>query len=434
MVWAWVIGALIVVAVVLGLWWRPTRTLAVLLLIVVVFGVLVWVIPEYNRAEERPCFSEAAPAALRPAATQQAAKAKLTVKDDQKLTLAFGRAREQRVRTIAFTVEGSLPVGTTTLSTVNTAFSRDGDDAQIPASAIRSRARVVGDEVQVDVCFDRAAMKVDPGTYVGTVTIDDPAVATTSVGMTLTFSFPFWSRVFALSLVVAFAASCYVFGLRGNRFTANAPPFLQRATIGEYVEWVCSGTGLLTIVVGAAAAFTAYSATYLQAEDWGKDPAQILSLIGAIASGFVAAGTTGRLAAGGPPLGGPATRDGAAQPDGRRPPGDADGSTVPPADVLPPTDEVPPPTDVDETAVPEGETRPAGGVRPAGPELPSGEPEAGEAAGPLLDEDELAGHEADGQLEETDEGERSQVGEEAADPERAAAMLADAEKDPEAST
>jgi len=60
--------------------------------------------------------------------------------------------------------------------------------------------------------------------------------------------------------------------------------------------------------------------------------------------------------------------------------------------------------------------------------------EGEEAGGPLLDEDELVGHEADGQLEETDEGERSEVGEETSDPERAAAMLADAEEDPEATT
>ncbi|HVD14506.1 MAG TPA: hypothetical protein VNK73_08645 [Actinomycetota bacterium] len=434
MVWAWLVGILVVVAAALALWWPPTRrpagVLVSLLVIVIVFGVLLWAIPEYDQAEERPCFTETVPAALRPAAIQfgqQAAqqKAKLTIKDDQKLTLAFGRAREQRVRTVAFTVEGSLPAGATTLSTTNSAFSRDGDDAQIPASAVRSRARVVGDEVQVDVCFDRAALTVDPGSYIGTITIDDPAVATTSVGMTLTFSFPYWSRVIALSLVVAFAASFYVFGLRSNRFTANAPLLLRRKTIGEYVDWVRSGNGLLTIVFGAAAAFTAYSATYLQAEDWGRNPAQVLSLIGAIASGFVAAGTTGRLAAGGAPMGGPpASEDGAPPPDADRPPGD--GSVTPPTDEVPPTE---PPTD----------EVPATG---AGPEVPGGEPETGEfedmegeeAGGPLLDEDELVGHEADGQLEETDEGERSEVGEETSDPERAAAMLADAEEDPEATT
>src|SRR4029450_3529328 len=123
------------------------------------------------------------------------------------------------------------------LHTSHSAFSRDGDDAQIPASEVKSRARVVGDEVQVDVCFDRAAAAVDPGNYVGTVTIDDPAVATTSVGMTLTFSFPYWSRVFALSLGVAVAAGFYVFGLRSNRFTADAPQLLRRKTVGEYIDW-----------------------------------------------------------------------------------------------------------------------------------------------------------------------------------------------------
>ena len=67
---------------------------------------------------------------------------------------------------------------------------------------------------------------------------------------------------------------------------------------------------------------------------------------------------------------------------------------------------------------------------PAGPDGVAGEGEGG----PLLDEDELAGHEEDGQLEETDEGERKEVGEETSDPEQAAAMVADAEKDPEANT
>jgi hypothetical protein len=418
MVWAWVVGIVVVVAVAAALWWPPTRgaaeVIVALLVIVVFFGVLLWAIPEYDRAEERPCLAETVPAAFQPAASQQAAqeKAKLTIKDDQKLTLAFGRAREQRVRTVAFTVEGSLPAGTTTLSTTHSAFSREGDDAQIPASDVKSRARKVGDEVQVDVCFDRAAHSVDPGSYIGTVTIDDPAVATTSVGMTLTFSFPYWSRVFALSLVVAFAASVYVFGLRKNLFTADAV-LVRRQTIGDYLAWAGSGNGLLTIVVGGAAAFTAYSATYLQAEAWGETPAQLLSLIGATASGFVAAGTAGRLAAGGAPTEG-SPEDGTAKQEGERPPGDADGS-VPAAE----------------------ETAPVG----AGPEAPGGEPEAAdaevdgeEAGGPLLDEDELAGHEEDGRLEETDEGQRKEVGEETADPERAAAMLADAEKDPEANT
>jgi hypothetical protein len=53
---------------------------------------------------------------------------------------------------------------------------------------------------------------------------------------------------------------------------------------------------------------------------------------------------------------------------------------------------------------------------------------------PLLDEDELPGHEFDGRLEETDFHQRGQVGEEAWDPERAAAMLAEAEQDPEVTT
>jgi hypothetical protein len=405
--------------------------------IVAVFGLLLWWVPERDQVESQECFAEStASAAFRPAASQQAAqKPKLTIKEDQKLTLAFGRSREQRVRTVAFTVEGALPAGTTGLHTDNTAFNRDSDDAQIPASQVKTRARVVGDEVQVDVCFDRAAVSVDPGSYVGTVTIDDPTVATTSIGMTLTFSFPYWSRVFALSLVVAFAASVYVFGLRKSLFTADAV-LLQRRTIGDYLAWAGSGNGLLTIVVGGAAAFTAYSAIYLQAEDWGKDPAQILSLIGAIASGFVAAGTAGRLAAGGAPTEGP-PKDGTAQQEGAPPPGDADGSVVPPADGAPPAEELPPAGPDDGAAPSTEETAPVG----AGPEAPGGEPEAAdagvdgeEAGGPLLDEEELAGHEEDGQLDETDEGQRKEVGEETSDPDRAAAMLTDAEKDPEANT
>jgi hypothetical protein len=396
MVWAWVVGGILVVVVAaVALWWPPTRkpaaVLVWLLAIVAVFGVLLWAIPEYDRAEERPCFADTAAAAFRPAASQQAAeqKATLTIKDDQKLTLAFGRSREQRVRTVAFTVEGSLPSGATSVHTSHSAFSRDGDDAQIPASEVKSRGRVVGDEVQVDVCFDRAAVAVDPGNYVGTVTIDDPAVATTSVGMTLTFSFPYWSRVFALSLAVGFAASFYVFGLRSNRFTADAPQLLRRKTVGEYIDWVRSGNGLLTIVIGGAAGFAAYSAIYLQAEDWGTNPAQVLSLIGGIASGFVAAGTTGRLAAGGAPMGPPpAPEDEAPPTDLERPPPDQpDDSAAPPTDAAPPV------------GAATGEAPPAA----AGPEIPSGEPEAGEPEG-------LEGEEAGGPL------------------------LADAEKDPEATT
>jgi hypothetical protein len=415
-------------------------------ILVAVFGLLLWWVPEQDRAEPQACYAEpVGAAAFLPAAGQQAAqsKPKLTIKDDQKLTLAFGRSREQRVRTIAFTVDGSLPAGTTTLSTTNSAFNRDSDDAQIPASQVKTRARVVGDEVQVDVCFDRAAVSVDPGSYIGTVTIDDPAVATTSIGMTLTFSFPYWSRVLALSLVVAFAASVYVFGLRKSLFTADAV-LVQRKTIGDYLAWAGSGNGLLTIVVGGAAAFTAYSATYLQAEDWGKDPAQILSLIGAIAAGFVAAGTAGRLAAGGAPTDVPsAPDDGTAQQDKERPPPDADGSVVPPADSAPPAEELPPAAPDGAVVPPTEETVPDSEAPPdaAEPEAPAGEPEVerddvvGEGeGGPLLDEDELAGHEEDGQLDETDEGERSEVGEETSDPERAAAMLAGAEEDPEAST
>jgi hypothetical protein len=320
------------------------------------------------------------------AASQQAAeqKAALTIKDDQKLTLAFGRAREQRVRTVAFTVDGSLPSGTTSLHTSHSAFSRDGDDAQIPASDVKSRARVVGDEVQVDVCFDRAAAAVDPGAYVGTVTIDDPAVATTSVGMTLTFSFPCWSRVFALSLAVAFAASFYVFGLRSNRFTADAPQLLRRKTVGEYIDWVRSGNGLLTIVVGGAAGFAAYSAIYLQAEDWGTNPAQVLSLIGGIASGFVAAGTTGRLAAGGAPMAPPpAPEDEAPPPDLQRPPPDQpDDSAVPPTDEVPPADELPPLAPDDSAAPPTDAAPPVGAA--AGEAAPAAAGPRSRAASPKL--------------------------------------------------
>jgi hypothetical protein len=89
-------------------------------IVVAVFGLLLWWVPDQDRAEPQACYAEpGGAAAARPAAFQQAAqpKPKLTIKDDQKLTLAFGRAREQRVRTVAFTVEGSLPSGTTSLHT-----------------------------------------------------------------------------------------------------------------------------------------------------------------------------------------------------------------------------------------------------------------------------------------------------------------------------
>lgn len=68
-------------------------------------------------------------------------------------------------------------------------------------------------------------------------------------------------------------------------------------TVTDYLNWCFTPAGIVTVVVGVAAALGVYNATYLSSDNWGASAWQFLSILGALFSGFLAASTTIHLGA-----------------------------------------------------------------------------------------------------------------------------------------
>jgi hypothetical protein len=183
---------------------------------------------------------------------------------DQIYQLAFGDNRPPDYLTAEFSEAGGernpKQVDRTVLHTEISDFQRvDGRRFHNPKDQIYAQA-IVGHRgtVHLRMCFDPGSgRRVIPGTYVGTVTIDDdslkePAVASAQV--TLKYPDPFGPLVvIALGVVLATA-----FKALADRDTYNLP------------HWLRHRKNILALQFGIVAVALVY-ATFLRSPDWGAN-------------------------------------------------------------------------------------------------------------------------------------------------------------------
>ncbi len=165
------------------------------------------------------------------------------------------------------------------------------DDASLRCNDIVASAVRDGGTLILNVLFNRGKRSMnlgDPGSYSGSVTIDDSRLKT-PVTVPIIVTMQYTNGVFLLWLY-AFAvipgAWC-VWVLRSQRDGNDDALSL------EFMEWAISVKGLVALVAGSVAAFAVYVGVYLRDPTWGSSALQPLTLYGGMFSAFV---TTSGLA------------------------------------------------------------------------------------------------------------------------------------------
>lgn len=245
------------------------------------------------------CTSETIPSRM--PSVPPAAKAALRLRDNERTTLAFGRSR--KARTLHMRLDVTLPSQSilkaneraTLLAKVED-FVRDDDEQldldtkaeHIPPTAVASGI-FDGNSVRLNVCIDRRHYIGDPGTYHGTVTVNDSRVVILTLPVTLTLSYPYPNVVALLLPVIGVIAAIITWSIREKR-QETAGPLNSR-----FFRWVGTIAGISALAAGTAAMITAFYATYLNSGTWGSNSQQALTLIGTLYLAFVGSATTVHL-------------------------------------------------------------------------------------------------------------------------------------------
>lgn len=262
----------------------------------------------------------------------------LEVGTNQDPVLRFGRSRKAKAITIplamsapedteAATTPSPLLEEGTQLTTSARPFQR-ADGAVIPAEAIYTSARVVGNQVDLTVCIhpmdppegqDGSSTTVGvvqadtsgtadsgaaapmrtrfwdlaPGTYIGSVAVLDERVAPLTVQLAVTRSFVRWWSVAAIAVLSAMAGVVWLYLLRT---TDDVDP--DDAPFGNwyFTKWLSRRDSVISIATGLVGVSAVYTGTYLRAPDWGASSTAFLGFIGATFTAFITAASAGSLA------------------------------------------------------------------------------------------------------------------------------------------
>lgn len=218
--------------------------------------------------------------------------AKLVLVDGQSTTLPFDRGQVEKTLTIRYNINGMIPGAPQfpNFGVDQMDFLRY-DDAALPTSRVKVAAWYQDGQVVLQVCVNRSGSKLaDPGIYQSTISIIDPRIAPNSTQVTITLSYPDWTRVLILLVLAALAGTWYIWVLRQKTADAFAISF-------EFLKWCVTMLGLLSIAVGTIAAFTTYNATYMHSDSWGSSTQQPIALLGAMFTAFVAGAATVHIGA-----------------------------------------------------------------------------------------------------------------------------------------
>jgi len=200
---------------------------------------------------------------------------------DQTHQVVFGTSRQAEFVTIEFNETGrsggSEQVDRVLRTNVAEFQRTDGRKFHNPKDQIWTQAIIRNrDTVSLRVCFDPGTgRRIIPGTYVGTVAIDDDSLTESAVAsVQVTLKYPdLWGP---LLLVVAGAMAAI--GLKAAADETTKGPG----------SWLRQPKNRAALIFGFAAAVAVFG-TYLRSEDWGANGLlDVGSLFGAAFAGFLA--------------------------------------------------------------------------------------------------------------------------------------------------
>jgi hypothetical protein len=222
-----------------------------------------------------------------------------TLESGQMEEVDFGRSVTSRAVTVYLELS-SIPSGSAYFHVRINPFVRSDDAMLRPQNIVASAVRD-GTTLLLNVCFNRSGSRNatlgDPGSYTGSVTIDDSRLSSpASVPITVTMQYS--NGVFLLWLyfgAVIPGAWC-IWVIREKRDGASSAFSL------DFLRWAKSINGVVAIVAGSVSAFAVYMAVYLRDPTWGSSALQPLTLYGGMFSAFVTtsglASLTGKAPAG----------------------------------------------------------------------------------------------------------------------------------------
>jgi hypothetical protein len=264
------------------------------------FGFLVYLsFPDVlaalsNSATRVTCSSVPTPSSGREVGSAGPTVGKVTAKlqPGQEEEVDFGRSMTSRILILYFNLSTAAS-GPPYFHTMTGAFVRADDASLSLAHNEVVSAMSDGSTLILYVCFNRStnpkAYLGDPGSYTGSVTIDDSRLsAPVTVPITVTMQYP--NGVFLLWLyfgAIIPGAWC-LWVIKGKR-DGDLPALGLLA----FLKWVFSVDGLIAVVTGSVAAFAVYVAVYLRDPTWGSSALQPLTLYGGMFSAFV---TTANIA------------------------------------------------------------------------------------------------------------------------------------------
>lgn len=268
-----------------GVGWRRTAIALVVALLATAIGVgLVRTAQSLRPLSEVPeggCgATPPGPATVR---SQTPGTGAMKLREGQTTRVAFGRSVSAKVVTVYLDLTGSVATPGTALLTRIDTFRRP-DDGQLRSDLIVPKAVVTGRTVILTVCFGRVHDHLgDPGTYSGSITIDDPRLTTAvTVPFTVTMQYLHESVLLWLLLLAMVPGTWVLWVVHTSRKPA------QRAVDApEMGRWLISVEGVVSVAAGGVAATSVFIGTYLRDPTWGSSALQPITLYGAMFSAFV---------------------------------------------------------------------------------------------------------------------------------------------------
>lgn len=236
-------------------------------------------------------------------------------------------------RHVTFTLATPVAADRRGLTIAVSAFTPTESGPEIPRAAVQAWAFVNADLKTASAYFclrPEVRSKVPSGTFNGQLIVNDSRVAPLVIPVTISTSYTQRHIVVFVGIAVCLLTSLYTFLLRSPRRTVRpgqdegssddtevsdpnttvpAPGYATSVAeiedgpilrwnfqfFVDYYRFVTSTQGVVTMVVGFAAAVTAFTAQYLSAEAWDPSLQGWLTYAGAIGTAFLAGGTAGKL-------------------------------------------------------------------------------------------------------------------------------------------
>jgi hypothetical protein len=163
------------------------------------------------------------------------------------------------------------------------------EDAGSAHHALVPSANVSGGDLRVLLCID--PKKLVPGSYTGTVRVDDPRLSPASASFTVSLQYERWWLIalgYGLLLMIAGTGVVWLGTLRARSLPLNR--IQVREDLGQFLRLNAYG-----VLLGLAAAFAVWRTQYLGDETWAGTLNEHLGLLAAIGPAYIGGLATGAV-------------------------------------------------------------------------------------------------------------------------------------------